>query len=37
MVSPEVIRRYPYFSGLSMERISILANIAEEVDIEKGQ
>jgi CRP-like cAMP-binding protein len=37
MVSPEVIRRYPYFSGLSLDRISILANIAEEVEIEKGQ
>lgn len=37
MVSPEVIRRYPYFSGLSMDKISILANIADEVEIEKGE
>jgi CRP/FNR family cyclic AMP-dependent transcriptional regulator len=37
MVSPEVIRRYPYFSGISMERINILANIAEEIECEKGQ
>ena len=37
MVSPEVIRRYPYFSGISIERINILANIAEEIECEKGQ
>ena len=37
MVSPEVIRRYPYFSGMSMERINILANIAEEIEYEKEQ
>jgi CRP/FNR family cyclic AMP-dependent transcriptional regulator len=37
MVSPEVIRRYPYFSGLSIDRINLLANIAEEVESEQGQ
>ena len=37
MVSPEVIRRYPYFSGISIERINMLANIAEEIECEKGQ
>lgn len=37
MVSPEVIRRYPYFSGLSIERINMLANLAEELECEKGQ
>ena len=37
MVSSEVIRRYPYFSGMSMERINILANIAEEIEYEKEQ
>lgn len=35
MVSPEVIRRYPYFSGLSIEKINLLANLAEEVDVER--
>jgi len=37
MVSPEVIRRYPYFSGMSMERINLLANIAEEIEYEQDQ
>jgi CRP-like cAMP-binding protein len=37
MVSPEVIRRYPYFSGLSIDRINLLANIVEEVESEQGQ
>jgi len=36
MVSPELIRRYPYFSGLSMEQINLLANIAEEIECEPG-
>ena len=30
MVSPEIIRRYPFFSGLSMEHINKLAKAAEE-------
>jgi CRP-like cAMP-binding protein len=37
MVSPEVIRRYPYFSGISIDRINMLANIAEEIECEMGQ
>ena len=37
MVSPELIRRYPYFSGLSIDRIKLLAKIAEEVDSEQGR
>ena len=37
MVSPELIRRYPYFSGLSIDRINILAKIAEEIESEQGQ
>ena len=37
MVSPELIRRYPYFSGISIDRINLLANIAEEVESEPGQ
>lgn len=34
MVSPELIRRYGFFSGLSMEHIVELAKVAEEVDVE---
>jgi CRP/FNR family cyclic AMP-dependent transcriptional regulator len=34
MVSPELIRRYPYFSGLSIERINLLAKMAEEIERE---
>lgn len=37
MVSPELIRRYPYFSGLSIEKINLLANMAEEIEIEKDR
>ncbi len=34
MVSPELIRRYPYFSGISLEQLNLLANMAEEVEFE---
>ena len=34
MVSPELIRRYPYFSGISLEQINLLANLAEEIECE---
>lgn len=37
MVSPELIRRYPYFSGLNIEKINLLANIAEELEVERDQ
>ena len=37
MVSPELIRRYPYFSGISMESLKLLANIAEEIESEQDQ
>jgi CRP-like cAMP-binding protein len=33
MVSPEIIRRYPYFSGISIEKINLLADLAEEVEV----
>jgi CRP-like cAMP-binding protein len=36
MVSPELIRRYPLFAGLSMDEITILAMAAEELEVEKG-
>lgn len=34
MVSPELIRRYPIFAGLSLEQITILAEVAEEMTVE---
>ena len=37
MVSPELIRRYPYFSGISIGQLNMLANIAEEVEVDAGQ
>ena len=36
MVSPELIRRYPYFSGISIAQLNMLANIAEEAEYESG-
>lgn len=36
MVSPEVIRRYKYFSTISFAQINMLASIAEEVEYEEG-
>jgi CRP-like cAMP-binding protein len=36
MVSPELLRRYTFFGGLSMEHIVILANLAHELTIEEG-
>ncbi len=35
MVSPEILRRYPFFSGLSIERINNLAKVGEEKSIEQ--
>ncbi|RME99630.1 MAG: cyclic nucleotide-binding domain-containing protein [Chloroflexi bacterium] len=36
MISPELIRRYPFFAGLSTDQIVTLANVAEEVSVEEG-
>jgi CRP/FNR family cyclic AMP-dependent transcriptional regulator len=36
MISPELIRRYPAFSGLTMEEVTILARAAQQVDVEEG-
>jgi CRP-like cAMP-binding protein len=33
MISPEVIRRYPFFAGLSHDRLVTLAKVAEEMDV----
>ena len=37
MVSPELIRRYPFFADLSTEQIAILAQAADEVEVEAEQ
>jgi len=37
MISPELLRRYPFFSGLSMEQITSLAEVAEAVEKEEGE
>lgn len=36
MVSPELIRRYPFFAGLSRDQILTLAKVAEEISAEAG-
>ena len=36
MISPEVIRRYPFFAGLSLDQISTLAKVADEKNVESG-
>jgi CRP-like cAMP-binding protein len=37
MVSPELIRRYPFFSGLDYDHVVKLANVADEQTVEAGQ
>jgi CRP-like cAMP-binding protein len=36
MVSPELLRRYTFFGGLSMEHIVMLAQVADEVAVDEG-
>jgi CRP-like cAMP-binding protein len=36
MVSPEVIRRYPFFAGLSLEQINVMAKAAREEQVDAG-
>jgi CRP-like cAMP-binding protein len=36
MVSPELLRRYPFFSGLNLDHILTLAMAAEEVEAPPG-
>ncbi len=36
MVSPELLRRYSFFGGLSMDHIVELAKVASEIDVEEG-
>ena len=35
MISPELIRRYPLFAGLSTDHVTVLARAAEELEVEK--
>ena len=36
MISPELIRRYPFFSGLNYDQITALAILADEMTVEAG-
>ncbi|NOZ26594.1 MAG: Crp/Fnr family transcriptional regulator [Chloroflexi bacterium] len=36
MISPELIRRYPYFAGFDMDQIVTLAKAADELTVEPG-
>lgn len=36
MVSPELLRRYPFFAGLTHEQLVALAKTADEVEVEAG-
>ncbi len=36
MVSPELLRRYPFFAGLDMDQLVTLAKVADEVEVEAG-
>lgn len=36
MISPELVRRYPFFAGLSTEEITVLAQAAQEMIVEVG-
>ena len=36
MISPELLRRYPFFSELSHDRLVALADVAEEMTVDAG-
>jgi CRP/FNR family transcriptional regulator, cyclic AMP receptor protein len=36
MISPEVLRRYPYFGGISVESLKLVAMLADEVSVAAG-
>lgn len=36
MISPELLRRYPFFSKLSAERLGDIAMITDEIQVSKG-
>lgn len=37
MISPELIRRYPFFAGLSDDQIVTLANAGQEIKVAAGE
>jgi CRP-like cAMP-binding protein len=37
MISPELIRRYPFFAGFSDDQIVTLANVGQEIKIAAGE
>ncbi|HZY45302.1 MAG TPA: cyclic nucleotide-binding domain-containing protein [Anaerolineae bacterium] len=37
MISPELLRRYPFFGGLTIEHLKAMAMLAEEVVFEAGE
>jgi CRP/FNR family cyclic AMP-dependent transcriptional regulator len=37
MISPEILRRYPYFAGLSSEQLAAIAMTANEEEMSSGQ
>lgn len=37
MISPELIRRFPFFAGLDHEQIAALANVAQEQNVDTGK
>ena len=36
MISPEILRRFPYFSGLNSSQLQALADITEQISFGKG-
>ena len=36
MISPELLRRYPFFAGLSHEELVSMANVGSEINVEAG-
>ena len=36
MISPELIRRYPFFAGLNHDYVGTLAKVADEVSVDAG-
>lgn len=36
MISPQIIRRYPFFSGLNHDQITALTRVAEETRVKTG-
>ena len=36
MISPELIRRYPFFAGLNHDYVGTLTKLADEVSVEAG-